>query len=65
MSGYGIDVRHRNIWKTTLKDVDLREMPVDPQIVVQNEPHFDLDVDLLIGNHSDELTPWIPVMAAK
>ncbi|KAI1695630.1 putative adoMet-dependent methyltransferase domain-containing protein [Ditylenchus destructor] len=22
-------------------------------------------VDLLIGNHSDELTPWIPVLAAK
>lgn len=23
------------------------------------------DVDWIIGNHSDELTPWIPVMAAK
>lgn len=23
------------------------------------------DVDWLIGNHSDELTPWIPVMAAR
>ena len=23
------------------------------------------DVDWLLGNHSDELTPWIPVIAAK
>jgi len=23
------------------------------------------DIDWLIGNHSDELTPWIPVMAAR
>lgn len=23
------------------------------------------DVDWLIGNHSDELTPWIPVIAAR
>ena len=23
------------------------------------------DSDWLIGNHSDELTPWIPVMAAR
>ena len=22
-------------------------------------------IDWLIGNHSDELTPWIPVMAAR
>ncbi|PIC41821.1 hypothetical protein B9Z55_009109 [Caenorhabditis nigoni] len=63
--GYGVDVRSRKVWKTTLSHVDLRESPVDPQIVVENRPHFDADVDLLIGNHSDELTPWIPVMAAK
>ncbi|CAI2347658.1 unnamed protein product [Caenorhabditis sp. 36 PRJEB53466] len=64
-SGYGMDVRQRKVWKTLLKDEDLREMAVNPQKIVQNEPHFDADVDLLIGNHSDELTPWIPVMAAK
>lgn len=23
------------------------------------------DVDWLIGNHSDELTPWVPVIAAR
>lgn len=65
MSGYGVDVRQRKIWKSTLKEVDLRESTVDPQVIVDNQPHFDADVDLLIGNHSDELTPWIPVMAAK
>ncbi|CAL2035964.1 unnamed protein product [Caenorhabditis brenneri] len=65
LSGYGIDVRSRKLWKTTLKHVDLRESTVEPQVIVDNEPHFDQGVDLLIGNHSDELTPWIPVMAAK
>lgn len=65
MSGYGVDVRQRKIWKSTLKEVDLRETTVEPQMIVENRPHFDSDVDLLIGNHSDELTPWIPVMAAK
>uniref|UniRef100_A0A1I7TEX0 tRNA (uracil-O(2)-)-methyltransferase n=1 Tax=Caenorhabditis tropicalis TaxID=1561998 RepID=A0A1I7TEX0_9PELO len=65
MKGYGVDVRSRQIWNTTLKHVDLRESVVEPQVVVENEPHFDSDVDLLVGNHSDELTPWIPVMAAK
>ncbi|EFO83708.1 hypothetical protein CRE_03131 [Caenorhabditis remanei] len=65
LNGYGVDVRQRKIWKTTLKDVDLRESTVEPQFIVENQPHFDADVDLLIGNHSDELTPWIPVMTAK
>ncbi len=23
------------------------------------------DADWLIGNHSDELTPWVPLMAAR
>jgi len=23
------------------------------------------DADWLLGNHSDELTPWIPVIAAR
>uniref|UniRef100_A0A8R1DFG4 tRNA (uracil-O(2)-)-methyltransferase n=1 Tax=Caenorhabditis japonica TaxID=281687 RepID=A0A8R1DFG4_CAEJA len=64
-TGYGVDVRQRHVWKSLFKDDDLRESTVNPQIVVQEEPHFDAGVDLLIGNHSDELTPWIPVMAAK
>lgn len=35
-------------------------MALDPTI-----PALFPDVDWLIGNHSDELTPWIPVMAAR
>ncbi|CAI5445837.1 unnamed protein product [Caenorhabditis angaria] len=65
ISTYGVDVRHRKIWKNQFKDDDLRESVVDPQLVLSNQPHYDNDVDFLIGNHSDELTPWIPVMAAK
>lgn len=29
------------------------------------DSHLFPDTDWLIGNHSDELTPWIPVIAAR
>lgn len=38
----------------------LQERAVDPTL-----PGLFPDTDWLIGNHSDELTPWIPVMAAR
>ncbi|CAB3403089.1 unnamed protein product [Caenorhabditis bovis] len=63
--GYGVDVRSRRIWSTLCGGSDLREFAVNPQMVLSNVPHFDADTDLLIGNHSDELTPWIALMAAK
>ena len=45
-----------------MASADLRESVVDP-----NAEGFGLppNVDFLIGNHSDELTPWIPVMATR
>ncbi|XP_052242086.1 probable tRNA (uracil-O(2)-)-methyltransferase isoform X1 [Dreissena polymorpha] len=58
--GYGIDLRRRNIWDLYGPGTDLREASITPS----NECVFP-DVDWLIGNHSDELTPWIPVMAAR
>lgn len=33
--------------------------------VTPNDQTLFPDVDWLIGNHSDELTPWIPVIAAR
>ncbi|KAK7475025.1 hypothetical protein BaRGS_00033706 [Batillaria attramentaria] len=51
--GLGIDLRRRNIWDTYGSDVKLEAENLFP------------DYDWLIGNHSDELTPWIPVMAAR
>lgn len=52
--GLGIDLRKRNIWDKYQPSVDLREQvftPSDESIVFE-------DYDWLIGNHSDELTPW-------
>ena len=33
--------------------------------VVPSDSDLFPDADWLIGNHSDELTPWIPVIAAR
>ncbi|XP_072943695.1 probable tRNA (uracil-O(2)-)-methyltransferase [Epargyreus clarus] len=59
-NGYGIDVRKRKIWDMYPKNVQLLEKTITPS----NINTFS-DIDWVIGNHSDELTPWIPVIAAK
>ncbi len=33
--------------------------------LIPSDQYLFPDFDWLIGNHSDELTPWIPVMAAR
>ncbi|XP_013383420.1 probable tRNA (uracil-O(2)-)-methyltransferase [Lingula anatina] len=58
--GFGIDVRKRNIWDMYGDSIDLREAPIIP-----SDTNLFSNTDWLIGNHSDELTPWIPVMAAR
>ncbi|XP_008576971.1 PREDICTED: probable tRNA (uracil-O(2)-)-methyltransferase [Galeopterus variegatus] len=58
--GRGIDVRRRKIWDMYGPQTQLEEGAITPN----NETLFP-DVDWLIGNHSDELTPWIPVIAAR
>ncbi|XP_065830712.1 probable tRNA (uracil-O(2)-)-methyltransferase isoform X2 [Oscarella lobularis] len=58
--GYGIDVRRRKIWDMYGDMVCLKEMAIMPS----NACLFP-DADWIIGNHSDELTPWIPLMAAR
>ncbi|XP_022190680.2 probable tRNA (uracil-O(2)-)-methyltransferase [Nilaparvata lugens] len=63
--GYGVDVRPRKIWDLYSKlgsrvKPDLRIGTVTPSDMTLYS-----DTDWLIGNHSDELTPWIPVFAAK
>ena len=40
------------------KGINLVEEAVKP------ENHFE-NVDWILGNHTDELTPWIPVIAAR
>ncbi|XP_030306499.1 probable tRNA (uracil-O(2)-)-methyltransferase [Calypte anna] len=59
-SGRGIDVRRRKIWDMYGPETRLEESTIMP-----GDSHLFPDTDWLIGNHSDELTPWIPVIAAR
>ncbi|XP_076992410.1 putative tRNA (uracil-O(2)-)-methyltransferase isoform X1 [Tamandua tetradactyla] len=58
--GRGIDVRRRKIWDMYGPQTQLEEGAITP-----NDENLFPDADWLIGNHSDELTPWIPVIAAR
>lgn len=58
-NGYGYDIRRRKIWAYYSHSIRLIEQTVKPLTFKLPE-----DVDWLIGNHSDELSPWIPVLSA-
>ncbi|XP_059962487.1 probable tRNA (uracil-O(2)-)-methyltransferase isoform X2 [Mesoplodon densirostris] len=58
--GRGIDVRRRKVWDMYGPETHLEESAITP-----NDRTLFPDVDWLIGNHSDELTPWVPVIAAR
>jgi tRNASer (uridine44-2'-O)-methyltransferase len=61
-SGYGVDMRRRKIWDNEFYaklNVKLHEKTIDAQ--TSTYP----DCDWLIGNHSDELSPWLPIIAHK
>ncbi|KAK1346086.1 hypothetical protein QTO34_008555 [Cnephaeus nilssonii] len=58
--GRGVDVRRRKIWDVYGPQTRLEEAAITPS----DETLFP-DADWLIGNHSDELTPWVPVFAAR
>ncbi|XP_034020476.1 probable tRNA (uracil-O(2)-)-methyltransferase [Thalassophryne amazonica] len=58
--GKGIDVRKRKIWDMYGPLTLLEEKAITPK-----ECFLFPGTDWLIGNHSDELTPWIPIMAAR
>jgi len=57
--GVGYDLRRRGIWDWFPSHPELREQAVTPSLHTRFP-----DVDWILGNHSDELTPWIPVFAA-
>ncbi|XP_062239486.1 probable tRNA (uracil-O(2)-)-methyltransferase [Platichthys flesus] len=58
--GKGLDVRRRKIWDMYGAQTLLEEKAITP-----GESSLFPGVDWLIGNHSDELTPWIPIIAAR
>eukprot|EP00475_Leptophrys_vorax_P012664 TRINITY_DN19058_c0_g2_i2.p1 TRINITY_DN19058_c0_g2~~TRINITY_DN19058_c0_g2_i2.p1 ORF type:complete len:467 (+),score=123.99 TRINITY_DN19058_c0_g2_i2:214-1614(+) len=57
--GYGVDLHKRNIWNEFECSVDLRVQVIDPSSVIFPE------VEWILGNHSDELTPWIPIITRR
>ncbi|KAK9700618.1 putative AdoMet-dependent methyltransferase [Popillia japonica] len=58
--GYGIDVRKRKIWDIYPSTTKLLVKTIFP-----SSTSLFPDTDWIIGNHSDELTPWIPVIAMR
>ncbi|XP_044151759.1 probable tRNA (uracil-O(2)-)-methyltransferase isoform X2 [Bufo gargarizans] len=58
--GRGIDVRRRKIWDMYGSRTILEESAITP-----SDNYLFPDTDWIIGNHSDELTPWLPVIAAR
>eukprot|EP01135_Chromosphaera_perkinsii_P002555 Nk52_evm71s224 gene=Nk52_evmTU71s224 len=61
--GKGVDLRPRRIWE---KYNSISNVPVTlsvESVIPQEDAKVGIEYDWLIGNHSDELTPWIPVMA--
>ncbi|RZB66671.1 tRNA (uracil-O(2)-)-methyltransferase [Asbolus verrucosus] len=54
--GCGLDIRSRKTWE--LFPVQLKVEAVTPFSIFPN-------ATWIIGNHSDELTPWIPVIASR
>ena len=58
-TGVGYDLRRRNIWSWYPDIVQLEERTIVPSLTTSYQ-----DTDWILGNHSDELTPWIPVLAS-
>jgi len=58
--GKGVDMRRRKIWDVYPETIDIQEVTVIPTSSELVDGY-----DWLLGNHSDELTPWIAVMAAR
>uniref|UniRef100_A0A1I7RNZ0 tRNA (uracil-O(2)-)-methyltransferase n=1 Tax=Bursaphelenchus xylophilus TaxID=6326 RepID=A0A1I7RNZ0_BURXY len=62
-NGCGIDARTRKIWGMFKERCNLIQKSLDPS--EKEVSTLPVEADFLIGNHSDELTPWIPIMAAR
>lgn len=63
-SGLGIDMRRRRSWSLFGSSLYL-ELLIDPHSPSLQDLVISGQYTLLIGNHSDELTPWLPVLACQ
>ncbi|KAG0042861.1 tRNA methyltransferase 44 [Gryganskiella cystojenkinii] len=57
--GTGIDLAARKVWDIYGENTHLKA-----ETIIPNETVFQ-DVDWIIGNHADELAPWIPIIASR
>ncbi|KAI8087992.1 uncharacterized protein B0P05DRAFT_530999 [Gilbertella persicaria] len=58
--GYGLDIADRKIWTSLCKTKDMLRV----KTLYPAKASFP-GTDWLIGNHADELVPWIPIIAQK
>ncbi|KAI0032465.1 DUF1613-domain-containing protein [Vararia minispora EC-137] len=65
-AGHGIDLRGRTSWKhyPAATQSQLHVFALDPTAPELDERYF-LHNGFLIGNHADELTPWIPILSSR
>ncbi|CAF2762032.1 unnamed protein product [Rotaria sp. Silwood2] len=62
--GLGIDMRRRRSWSLFGSSLYLESL-IDPHSPTLHNLIISNQYTLLIGNHSDELTPWLPVLASQ
>ncbi|KIO29345.1 hypothetical protein M407DRAFT_21569 [Tulasnella calospora MUT 4182] len=66
--GFGIDIRTRKTWELFPPETQahLRVYSYDPTVITANSvcPPLLQPGIFIIGNHSDEMTPWLPILAA-
>ncbi|KAG9015950.1 tRNA(Ser) Um(44) 2'-O-methyltransferase [Tulasnella sp. 427] len=66
--GFGIDIRERKTWGVFPPDsrTRLQVHSYDPTLITADSdcPPLLKRGTFLIGNHSDEMTPWLPILAA-
>lgn len=62
--GYGFDLRARKSWSVYNPPPRLETLSLDPVVICSTWISPFPDNSFLIGNHADELTPWLPLLAA-
>lgn len=67
IDGIGVDLRARKTWDDfpAATRSRLRVLAIDPTSISSRDtlPSYLKRDGFLIGNHSDELTPWLPILA--
>lgn len=63
--GYGLDLRARKSWASYDPAPSLQTTSLDPPSLLALPTSPFPPGSFLIGNHADELTPWIPLFAAR